>query len=139
MSKTGFVQPHIALVLRNGSVWDISLKDDLTSVDMKFLIQLPQGGPKQLCYPFSTKGKVLNFVRNDLGKKIIQYHEDSNNQGLVTIRNSGITLDFSAADFSKGINLSDQKESRIKIDHSIQVGKMLWMIAVISQHGNFNI
>ena len=134
MLKTGFVQPHIALVLRNGSVWDISLKDDLTSVDKKLLIQLPQGGPKQLYYPFSTKGKVLNFVRNDLGKKIIQYHEDFNNQGLVMIRKSAINLDF-----YDGMNLSDQKENKIKIDHTIQVGKMLWIIAVISQHGNFNI
>ena len=134
MSTTGFVQPHIALVLRNGSVWDISLKDDLTSVDKKLLIELPQGGPEQLYYPFSTKGKVLNFVRNDLGKKIIQCHEDCNNQGLVMIRNSAINLDF-----YDGINLPNQKENKIKIDHSIQVGKMLWMIAVISQHGNFNI
>lgn len=48
----GFVQPQLAIVLINGSVWDISFHDNMMSVDKKLLIQLPQGGPKQMELPF---------------------------------------------------------------------------------------
>ena len=50
--NTGFVQPHLALVLKNGSVWDISFNDNMMCVDKKLLIQLPQGGPKQMELPY---------------------------------------------------------------------------------------
>ena len=74
----------------------------------------------------------MNFVRNDLSKKIIQYHEDFNDQGHVTIRNSAITLDICKS--SDGI---DKCENEIKMDHSIQVGKILWII-VKSKYGKCN-
>jgi hypothetical protein len=55
------------------------------AIKKKLLIQLPKSNPY---FPFSTNFKVLNFVRNDLRKDIIQYHKKLNKQGHMTIGKS---------------------------------------------------
>ena len=99
------------------------------AVDKKLLIQLPKA--KELYYnPFLTDGKVLNFVRNDLAYQIVQYYENLNNQGHLTIKNSAINLQF------KGESLEYAKENKIIIDHSIQVGNKIWMLGGKTKYGN---
>ena len=70
----------------------------------------------------------MNFVRKDFAKNIIQYHKDFNNQGHATIKNSALTLEYS--DIIIG--------NKIKINHSIQVGKLFWMIAALLPEADGN-
>ena len=72
--KSSFAQPHLAIVLRNGSVWDISFPDDFKSGSKIMLIQLPK--TRQPYFAFSTEGNLINFIRADFSKDIIQYHQD---------------------------------------------------------------
>ena len=58
------------------------------AIKKKLLIQLPKS--KNPYFPFSTNFKVLNFVRNDLRKDIVQYHEKLNKQGHMTIGKSSL-------------------------------------------------
>ena len=65
------------------------------AIKKKLLIQLPKS--KNPYFPFSTNFKVLNFVRNDLRKDIIQYHKKLNKEGHMTIGKSSLPkklLDF---------------------------------------------
>ena len=94
-SQTKFASLNLAIVLRNGSVWDISFDDKFMAIKKKLLIQLPKS--KNPYFPFSTNFKVLNFVRNDLRKDIIQYHKKLNKEGHMTIGKSSLPkklLDF---------------------------------------------
>ena len=86
-SQTKFASLNLAIVLKNGSVWDISFDDKFTAIKKKLLIQLPKSKPY---FPFSTNFKVLNFVRNDLRKDIVQYHQKLNKQGHMTIGKSSL-------------------------------------------------
>ena len=58
------------------------------AIKKKLLIQLPKSNNPY--FPFSTNFKVLNFVRNDLGKDIVQYHKKLNKQGHMTIGKSSL-------------------------------------------------
>ena len=86
-SQMKFASLNLAIVLRNGSVWDISFDDKFMGIKKKLLIQLPKSKPY---FPFSTNFKVLNFVRNDLRKDIVQYHKKLNKQGHMTIGKSSL-------------------------------------------------
>ena len=86
-SQENFASLNLAIVLDNGSVWDISFDDKFMAIKKKLLIQLPKSNPY---FPFSTNFKVLNFVRNDLRKDIVQYHEKLNKQGHMTIGKSSL-------------------------------------------------
>ena len=77
-SQAKFASLNLAIVLVNGSVWDISFDDKFMAIKKKLLIQLPKSKPY---FSFSSNLKVLSFVRNDLNTKIIQL----NNQGHMTI------------------------------------------------------
>ena len=65
----GFTQPHLALIMKNGSVWDVTFHENFKRIDKKLLIQLPKS---RYYFGFSSKPKVLNFVRDDIGLNIIQ-------------------------------------------------------------------
>jgi hypothetical protein len=86
-SQTKFASLNLAIVLKNGSVWDISFDDKFMAIKKKLLIQLPKSKPY---FSFSTNFKVLNFVRNDLRKDIVQYHKKLNKQGHMTIGKSSL-------------------------------------------------
>ena len=86
-SQAKFAGLNLAIVLENGSVWDISFDIKFMAIKKKLLIQLPKSSPY---FPFSTNFKVLNFVRNDLRKDIVQYHKKLNKQGHMTIGKSSL-------------------------------------------------
>ena len=71
----------------------------------------------------------MNFVRKDFANNIIQYHKDLNRQGHDVIKNSALTLKHTEK-IIKGY---------IKIDHSIQVGKLFWMIAALLPNAQGNV
>ena len=59
----GIAQPHLALVMENGSVWDIMSNDQFKTIEKNLLIQLPKS---RNYHTFSTNNQVLNFVKDDI-------------------------------------------------------------------------
>ena len=129
-SQEKFASLNLAIVLSNGSVWDISFDDKFMAIKKKLLIQLPY--KKYTTYlPFSTNLKVLNFVRNDLKRDIIQYHKKLNKQGHMTIGKSSLPIKltdiigtnqgfFGTGGFRKNSILVTYKDG-------VQVGNMFWV------------
>ena len=97
-----FQQPHLAVVLRNGSVWDISFSSDLKSVNKNMLIQLPETGKNKLYFSFATRGTKLNFLREDLATNIIQYDTDVNSKRHMKIGKSSLHFQFKDDRFVDG-------------------------------------
>ena len=121
-SQTKFASLNLAIVLENGSVWDVSFDDKFMAIKKKLLIQLPKSKPY---FPFSTNFKVLNFVRNDLSTKIIQL----NNQGHMTIpASNGIKLIESATWSSPKWWL----ELGLKFRKGIQIGNIFWVFDAVA-------
>ena len=124
-SQAKFASLNLAIVLVNGSVWDISFDDRFMAIAKKLLIQLPKSKPY---FSFSSNINVLNFVRNDLSTNIIQYHRKLNKQGHMTIKKSSVPI--------KLIDVGSWVESRksmipIRFKESIQVGNMLWVLGAV--------
>ena len=84
-----YANPRLALIMNNGSVWDIKSSDGFRTVSKSLLIQLPKSKPY---FAFLTKGGVINFVRGDLSSNIIQYQEQLNHQKHTKIPKSSITF-----------------------------------------------
>ena len=134
-SQIKFASLNLAIVLRNGSVWDISFDDKFMGIKKKLLIQLPY--KKYTTYfPFSTNCKVLNFVRNDLGRDIIQYHKKLNKQGHMTIGKSLFPTIHTDVIGTGGSWKNNVNNLLVKYIDGIQVGNMFWVLnAVIGKHG----
>jgi hypothetical protein len=71
----GFAEPKLALVMENGSVWDITSNDQFKTIEKKLLIQLPKSRDY---HTFLTNNRVLNFVKDDISSNIIQYQKSVN-------------------------------------------------------------
>ena len=142
-SQAKFASLNLAIVLENGSVWDISFDDKFMAIKKKLLIQLPKSKPY---FPFSTNFKVLNFVRNDLRKDIVQYHKKLNKQGHMTIGKSSLhskltdiietPLDFSINyrsgnyDYDHFMCMMQHTRNFKKnwsFQEGIQIGNMFWV------------
>ena len=115
--STGFPKQHLALVLQNGSVWDIKFRDNFMSFERKLLIQLPKSRPY---HAFLTDLKTLNFVKNDLSLDIIQYHKNSRKQHSKVPRSS---VTFKSEGFDQNYG-----KGEVYFQHGIQVGNKFWML-----------
>ena len=130
-SQAKFASLNLAIVLVNGSVWDISFDDKFMAIKKKLLIQLPY--KKYTTYlPFSTNLKVLNFVRNDLKRDIIQYHKKLNKQGHMTIGKSSLPkkLTDNIAETNQGfLRTGGFRKNSILVTYKdgVQVGNMFWV------------
>ena len=132
-SQGKFASLNLAIVLANGSVWDISFDDKFMAIKKKLLIQLPLKRYATY-FPFSTNLKVLNFVRNDVGRDIIQYHKKLNKQGHMTIGKSLFPTEHT--DVTTGCRKNNVNNLLVKYIDGIQVGNMFWVLnAVIGKHG----
>ena len=78
-SEMKIANQNLAIVLQNGSVWDLTFDNKFMLIEKKMLIQLPKS--KKSYFPFTTNSKILNFVRNDLKANIVQYHKTLNKIG----------------------------------------------------------
>ena len=78
-----FSQPHLALVMENGSVWDIKSNDQFKTIRKSLLIQLPKSRDY---HTFSTNNGILNFVKDDLSSNIIQYGKSLNNANHLKVK-----------------------------------------------------
>ena len=123
----GFAQPQLALVLKNGSVWDIRSNNQFKTVEKNLLIQLPKSRDY---HTFSTNNRVLNFVKDDISSNIIQYRKSLNNQNHIKIKKSSVPfkgkINAGFSDFSESndVNLF----SGLSFKHGIQVGSMFWLV-----------
>ena len=124
----GFTQPQLALVMENGSVWDIRSNNQFKTIEKNLLIQLPKS---RNYHTFSTNNQVLNFVKEDISSNIIQYRKSPNNQNHIKIKKSSVQfkdkinagfLDFSE---SNDVNLYYGLSFR----YGIQVGSTFWMVS----------
>ena len=104
------------------------------AIKKKLLIQLPY--KKYTNYlPFLTNLKVLNFVRNDLGTDIIQYHKKLNKQGHMTIGKSLFPTKHTDLTGTYGCRKNNVNNILVKYIDGIQVGNMFWVFnAVIGKH-----
>ena len=78
--SNGRVQPKLVLVLTNGSVWNIKFNSQMNMINKELLIQLPK---HYRYHVFQTDSNVLNFVRDDINKSIVQFHEKLSNVGYI--------------------------------------------------------
>ena len=126
----GFAQPHLALVMENGSVWNIKSNDQFKTIEKNFLIQLPK--PKDIpnfrtlnyYHMFSTKAGVLNFVKDDISSNIIQYHNSLNNQNHTTVQGSSLKFKGNNGLSFEGNNVNFCAGFR----YGLQVGSMFWLL-----------
>ena len=131
-SQAKFASLNLAIVLVNGSVWDISFDDKFMAIKKKLLIQLPKSKPY---FSFSSNLKVLNFVRNDLSTKIIQL----NNQGHMTIpASNGIKLidDAKTEMYESATDWRSPIWSQLQLGlwfrKGIQIGNMFWVYDAVA-------
>ena len=108
---------HLAIVSKNGTIWDISLNEN-RSPSKHYLLQLP----KSCTYHgYSDAKGVLYFIDGHLRKKLTKYHSSFGHKKGDKI---GIKLDISF--FCTSIELSCYKQS-------LQFGNLFWL------YGNTNI
>ena len=120
----GFSQPHLALVMENGSVWDIKSNDQFKTIRKKLLIQLPKSRDY---HTFSTNNGVLNFVRDDISTNIIQYGKSLNNPNLIKVKKSSVQFkDKTDAGF---LVYDGYSWAGLRFGHGIQVGSMFWLVS----------
>ena len=130
----GFAQPHLALVMENGSVWNIKSNDQFKTIEKNLLIQLPKPTDvphfKTLNYyhMFSTKTGVLNFVKDDISSNIIQYHESLSNQNHTTVQKSSLIFKEDNGVSFESNNINFYPGLKLKFRYGLQVGSMFWLL-----------
>ena len=131
-----FAQPQLALVMENGSVWDIRSNDQFKTIGKNLLIQMPKS--KNYYHTFLTNNRVLNFVKDDISSNIIQYQKSLNDQNHNKIKKSSVEFEdkinagFSDFSGSTNVNLFDG----LSFKHGIKIGLMFWL--VFSQYPVYN-
>ena len=124
----GFAQPHLALVMENGSVWDITSNDQFKTIEKKLLIQLPKSRDYNY-HTFLTNNRVLNFVKDDISSNIIQYQKSLNNQNHSKIKKSSVQFNDNINDgFLTNIDVNLLSFGGLSFKHGIQVGSMFWLV-----------
>ena len=73
---------HLAMISKNGTVWDVSLNEKLSPSKM-CLFKLPTSCSCGYQGYSDDKG-ILNFIEGHLNKKLVQYHSSFNGNGHKT-------------------------------------------------------
>ena len=104
---------HLAMISKNGTVWDMSLNEKVSPSKM-FLFTLPKSS---LCgyRGYSDDKGILNFIEGHLTRKFVQYHSSFNGKGHKT----GIKRHL------KDIGL--QGNGNACYTQSLQFGNSLWL------------
>ena len=108
---------HLAMVSKNGTIWDISLNEN-RSPSKHYLLKLP----KSCTYHgYSDAKGVLYFIDGRLRKKLTKYHSSFNKNG----HKNGVKVEskFCSSDdwdICTSIELSCYKQS-------LQFGNLFWL------------
>ena len=97
-NSNGLVQPKLVLILTNGSVWNVKFNNQMNMIKKDLLIQLPK---HRRYHVFQTDSNVLNFVRDDINKSIVQLHEKLSNVGYMNIPSSSIEFKNPVSSFGQ--------------------------------------
>ena len=130
----GFTQPHLALVMENGSVWNIKSSNQFKTIEKNLLIQLPK--PKDIphlrtlnyYHLFSTKNVVLNFVKDDISSNIIQYHNSLKKQNHTKVQGSSLKFNEDMGVSFESNNINSHSFAGVKFRYGLQVGSMFWLL-----------
>ena len=74
-----FPMLHLALISKNGTVWDVSLNEKVSPSKM-FLFNLPKSCSCGY-QGYSDEKGILNFIEGYLKRKFVQYHSSFNGNG----------------------------------------------------------
>ena len=111
---------NLALVYDNGTLVRIHFDKNLTVSNTKTILQLPSAND----YFTMTYKSMLSIAYSDVTRKITQYHPNLNENGHLTVPNSGIDPHF-----------DDWKDSRA-VD-AIQVGSKFWLLGQKPKYSKF--
>ena len=117
----GFPRYHLNVLLKNGSVWDLTFNNNFSLMKKRLLLQLPEieyinSLQSENYFAFVTNSRVVNFVRNDLSA-VFQSQIGSNSY----VKIKGSFLNFK----NHGKRLV---VDRFIFRHAIQVGNRFWML-----------
>ena len=109
-----FPKYHLDVLLKNGSVWDLTFNENFLLMKKQLILQLPK---YENYFAFVTNSRVVNFVSDDLSaifqSKIGQYENS-----FTKIKGS--------------VSFEDHFEKydghRLYFRHGIQVGNRFWML-----------
>ena len=119
-ANNGFVQPQLVLILGNGSVWKIIFNNQMNMMSEELLIQLPKHDRYHI---FQTSSNTLNFVRNDMTKNIVQFHEDFGSLGHRNIPSSANELSI---DYCISFGCDYHQYENFHFKQRQQVGDKVW-------------
>ena len=107
---------HLAMISKNGTVWDVSLNEKLSPSKM-CLFKLPTSCSCGYQGYSDDKG-ILNFIEGQLNRKFIQYHSSFNGNGHKT----GIKLHLKQVGSRRDACYTQ----------SLQFGNTLWLFGASS-------
>ena len=112
----GFPMMHLAMVSKNGTIWDISLNEN-RSPSKHYLLKLP----KSCTYHgYSDAKGVLYFIDGHLRKKLTKYHSSFDKEGHKKGDKIDVSKLCSMFTICTSIELSCYKQS-------LQFGNLLWL------------
>ena len=116
-----FVQPQLVLVLGNSSVWKIKFNNQMNMISKELLIQLPKHDRYHI---FKTSSNILNFVKDDMSKNIVQFHEDFGSLGYWNIPESSNELSI---DYCISFGCENKQYEKFHFKQGQQVGNKVWL------------
>ena len=117
----GFVQPQLVLILGNSSVLNIKFNNQMNMISKELLIQLPKHDRYHI---FQTSSNTLNFVKDDMSKNIVQFHEDLGSLGYRDIPTSSNEL--RSIDYCLSFDCDNQQYENFHFKRGQQVGNKVW-------------
>ena len=125
----GFPIPHVALVYEDGSIYDISLNEEI-SPSKNFLFKLSKD---KGYFGYADQFGVLNFISSSLARKVTRYHESF---GHKTIPKSVPNMVHKMDSFSNGLQVGNKvwvwgimyKEEGIVDQHTYRPETYIWYI-----------
>ena len=108
--------PHVALLYQDGSIYDLSLHEDL-SPSRGFLFKLPKD---EGYFGYSDPEGVLYLISATIYRKITKYHRHFNHR---TIKNSGASF----VDYDYG-TITIDLSSQYFFGQGVQIGRKFWVM-----------
>ena len=128
-SVEGFPVPHVALVYEDGSIYDISLYEEI-SPSKNFLLKLSRD---EGYFGYADQFGVLHFISSTITRKITSYHDSF---GHKTIPKSGIKRVHQMDSFGHGLQVGNKfwvwgiqyKENHLLVQTQFRPETYLWYI-----------
>ena len=117
-----FPMLHLAIISRNGTVWDLSFNEKV-SLSKMFLFKLPKSCSCGYRGYSDDKG-ILNFIEGHLNRKFVQYHSSFNGNGVKTGIRHHIKGEVGWQKMANG--------KKMCYTQSLQFGNTLWLFGALA-------